>query len=176
MANTPSRPRQRRANARLTERQRAYALLATAHRALLDLHPAGSPAPWTEQRYRDLLRRHGAQDHRGRASATTMGYGQIDAALAEMETLGWQRRAGPALSIVHRCPPARAAQWRKLVAQWCTLADAGIVRDRSEAAMLAWCERHITEDRLEWASAATLARCIEGLRAWIFRELPAQAD
>ena len=164
-------PPKRSVSRRLTERQRAYALLRIA---LRDLQQR-DPETWTDAHYRALLRRHGAQDHRGRPSASTMGYAQIDAALAEMEAAGWQRTAGPALSIVHRAPPDRQGQWKKVVALWCALADAGVVRDRSEAAMLAWCARHIAEDRREWASGASLARCIEGLRGWLAREAPEPA-
>jgi hypothetical protein len=158
--------RQRHVKRRLTERQRLYALLRVA---LRDLQQQ-APQLWTEDHYRDLLRRHGASDHGGRPSASTMSYQQIEAALAEMRAAGWQSTAGPELSIVHRCAPELSGQWRKITALWCALADAGTIRDRSEAAMLAWCDRHIRADRREWASAQDLGTCIEALKSWAARD------
>ena len=141
---------------KLTDRERAYALLAIGRRDL----------GWSEARYREHLREHGARDHRGRPSASTMDYAQIDAALQGMVAAGWQQTATTERSIVGRCPPARARQWKKITALWIALAEAGIVRDRREPAMLAWCDRLISEDRREWAGPGSLARCIEALKDW----------
>lgn len=140
-----------------SDRHRAYALLGIARRAL----------GWDDDapEYRGLLAAHGAREHRGRPSAATMSYAQIAAALAAMEAAGW-RRTDLASSIIHRCHPARRAQWRKVCALWCALAESGAVRDRRESAMLAWCRRLVAEDRLEWAGARSLSTCIDSLRDW----------
>ncbi|WP_295452046.1 regulatory protein GemA [uncultured Thiodictyon sp.] len=148
------------AKRQLSDRQRAYALLGIARRDL----------GWTEDQYREHLAAHGATIYKGRPSASTMDYAQIEAALAAMETAGWQRSGGSESSIIQRCHPARRAQWRKVCALWIALAAAGTVRDRSEGAMLKWCRRLVTEDRIEWASVRSLHLCIEGLKDWAARE------
>lgn len=141
----------------MTDRRKLYALLRIAQRDLA----------WTEERYRRCLAGHGAKEHQGKPSATTMGFHQIEAALQEMQRAGWRRAAGR--SILSRCHKGRVGQWKKVIRLWCALADAGTVRDRSEQAMLAWCRRHIEESRIEWAGAASLNRCIEGLKSWAER-------
>lgn len=103
------------AKRQLSDRQRSYALLGMARRAL----------GWDESQYRAHLRAHGASDHQGRPSASTMTFAKIEAALAAMEAAGWPRQAPVEGSILHRCHPARRAQWRKVCALWCALADAG---------------------------------------------------
>lgn len=148
------------AKRQLSDRQRVYALLGVARRAL----------GWNEVRYRAHLAAHGAAEHDGRLSASTMSYAQIDAALAAMEGEGWQRTGGAEASIIQRCHPARRPQWRKVCALWCALGDAGAVRERAEAAMLAWCRRRVAEDRIEWASVRSLGLCIEALKDWAARE------
>jgi alkylated DNA nucleotide flippase Atl1 len=99
-----------------------------------------------------------------------MDYGQIEAALAGMRAAGWQHTAPLVGSIMQRCHRERRGQWGKVIRLWCILADAGTVRDRSEAAMLEWARRHLDEDLLEWAGARSLSRCIEGLKDWAARE------
>lgn len=148
------------AKRQLSDRQRVYALLGIARREL----------GWSEEKYREHLATHGAKVYRGRWSASTMDYAQIEAALAAMEAAGWQRTGGAESSIIQRCHPARRAQWRKVCALWITLAGTGAVRDRSETAMLAWCRRLVREDRIEWASVGSLHLCIEGLKDWTARE------
>jgi hypothetical protein len=147
------------AKRQLSDRQRAYALLGIGRRAL----------HWSDQQYRAHLAAHGAADHQGRASASTMSYAQIEAALAGMEAEGWQRTGGAESSIIQRCHPARRAQWSKVCAMWIALADGGKVRDRTETAMLQWCRTLVTEDRIEWASAGSLGLCIEALKDWSAR-------
>jgi hypothetical protein len=99
-----------------------------------------------------------------------MSYHQIEAALKAMEAAGWQRTGPAGGSILTRCHRERRGQWGKIIALWCVLADAGVVRERAEAAMLAWCKSLTREDRIEWAGAGSLSRCIEGLKDWALRE------
>ncbi len=138
----------------LDDRKRLYALLAVARREL----------GMEEEDYRALLRRLGAQERNGRPSAATMSLGQLRAVLAEMERMGFRRR-GP-----DRAQFWRAPRIRKITALWCALADAGVVRDRSEAAMQRWCARLTGTARLEWAGTEGLNACIEGLKRWAWRE------
>jgi len=145
----------------VTTRAALYARLGIARRALID-RPG-----WDEAQYRAHLAAHGATEHKGRPSAATMGTAQIESALKELEAItGRQPGEG---SILARCHKARRGQWGKVIALWCTMADAGAVRDRSEAAMLAWAKRHMHADRLEWAGPGDLNRAIEALKDWAAR-------
>lgn len=147
------------AGARTPEERRRglYAQLAQARKRLgLD-----------DDAYRALLARHGAQPKAGggEPSATTMTMQQILDALGELTAKAGRRRQ-PAL--------ANATGWRRrrlaLIARlWCALADRGVVRDPSEAAMAHWAQRHTQTHALEWASSAALNACVEGLKAWALR-------
>jgi len=144
----------------MSTRAALYARLGIARRAL-------AAQGWDEDRYRAHLAAHGADLHRGRPSASTMSGPQIEAALAPLETL--TGRAVAEGSILGRCNRQRRPQWSKVIALWCALADAGVVRSRGESAMLAWAGRYIRAARIEWASAPDLARCIEALKDWAAR-------
>ena len=135
-------------------RRQLYTLLQVAKRDL----------GWSEKSYRTHLAEHGAKEHQGRPSAATMSFAQLEDALAAMRDAGWKKQAPN--SILGRCHREYRPMWSKIIALWCGLADATQVRDRSERAMLGWCRRHIDEARPEWAGAASLNRCIEGLKDW----------
>jgi hypothetical protein len=115
-----------------------------------------------EEDYRCLLERHGAGLIGDKHSATTMTIDGLKAALDEMRAKGFTPQ-GKTL--------AGAADWRKpriakITALWCTLADAGVIKNRSEASMIKFCARLTHKPRLEWASANDLNACIQALRAW----------
>lgn len=140
------------------ERRRGlYAQLAVARKRLgLD-----------DDAYRALLARHGATPKAagGEPSATTMTLQQILDALGELTAKAGRRRQ-PAL--------ANATGWRRrrlalITRLWCALADRGVVRDPSEAAMAHWAQRHTRTHALEWASTEALNACVEGLKAWALR-------
>lgn len=134
-------------------RRRLYALLQVGRQAL----------GWSDDTYRDFLRDNGARGER--SSATTMSIGQLHQALEAMRALGFRPRRRDIATRDWRGP--RVA---KITALWCTLADAGVVRDRSERAMISWCASMTGTARLEWADSEALNRCIEGLKAWASRE------
>lgn len=115
-----------------------------------------------EADYRELLRRHGAQEKAGKVSATTMPIGGLAAAVMELRQKGFKPRN-----------PKR--DWRTprielIRALWHALADAGVVRKRDEAAMQRWCARITKKARLEWSDSRGLSQCIEGLKDWAHRE------
>lgn len=121
-----------------------------------------------EDAYRALLARHGAKEKDGRASATTMPEHGLLSAVAEMKAKGFRPKPG-------RGSAANAARSKrgliaKITALWCTLADAGVVRDRGEVAMVRWCARHTSVANLQWAAPADLVKCIESLKRWAQRE------
>lgn len=136
-------------------RRRLYTLLQVGRQTLgLD-----------EDSYRAILAAYGAREVDGRPSATTMSVSQLEQALEHQKRLGFRPKRRP----------GREDDWRqpridKITAIWCTLADAGVVRDRSERAMLRWCAGLTRKARLEWASSADLNACIEALKSWAARE------
>ncbi len=119
-----------------------------------------------EEAYRLFLARHGAKQVKGRYSATTMPIGGLEAALEEMKAKGFK----PTGKSRPRSQDWRRPRIEKITALWCALADAGVVRDRSEAAMVKWCAHHTKTAQLEWAKSAGLNACIEGLKSWSLRE------
>lgn len=60
-------------------------------------------------------------------------------------------------------------QSRKLRALWITMGQAGVVRDRREAALCAWCARQLglpQLDSLSFLKPAQRGRCIDDLVQW----------
>lgn len=117
--------------------------------------------------YRDFLKLHGAQVKNGRVSASTMSLKQLFQALQAMKRAGFVPRAK---SITDPQSDWRRPRINKIIALWCTLADADVVKDRSEKAMNAWCQSITKKARLEWAESPDLNACIEGLKKWAWRE------
>jgi phage gp16-like protein len=139
------------------ERTRLYRLLAVARREV----------GMSEDDYRQMLTSYGARaDADGYVSATTMSLTDLERALAHMKHVGFR----PRKRAVHNATDWRQPRIAKITALWCTLADAGVVRDRSERAMLRWCAGVTKRARLEWATSQDLNRCVEGLRSWAQRE------
>ena len=133
-------------------RHRLYRLLVVGKR---ELH-------MEEDSYRAMLERHGASLIGDKYSATTMTIDGLKAALDEMRAKGFAPQ-GKTL--------AGATDWRKpriakITAIWCALADAGVIRNRGEAAMVKFCARITGKARLEWAESEDLNACIQALRAW----------
>lgn len=136
-------------------RRRLYRLMEVGRKAL----------GWDEDTWRAFLADHGAQPVDGRPSRTTLSLAQLDACVADMKRLGFTPK--------RRQPPK--SDWRrpridKITAIWITLADAGVVRERSETAMRRWCAKQTGKARLEWCATEDLNRCIEALNDWARRE------
>lgn len=70
--------------------------------------------------------------------------------------------------------PSRAlapdAQSQKIRALWLSLADAGVVRNRSEAALAAYVKRQTGVDALQWLRPAQASAVIESLKKWLSRK------
>lgn len=71
---------------------------------------------------------------------------------------------------------ARDDQSRKIRALWLDLAQAGAVRDPSEAALASFVRRHTGADALQWLSVAQASRIIEHLKKWRARVKAAQCQ
>jgi phage gp16-like protein len=133
-------------------RYRLYAMLQVA-KAQLGMEDAD---------YRTLLARHGAKAADGKISATTMDFGGLIDAIDEMKSKGFR----PKGKSIHNAADWRKPRIAKITAIWCALADAGVIKNRSEASMLKFCARITHKARLEWAQSEDLNNCIQALRAW----------
>lgn len=127
---------------------------------------------WEEDFYRNtFLKRHGATDKNGKISAATMNITQLRLAFAEMKRMGFipKKKAGDNNNS-ESMSDWRDGRIKKITALWCALADAGVVKDRSEKAMQHWCSRLTHKAVLQWATSNGLNNCIEALKNWAERE------
>lgn len=121
-----------------------------------------------EEGFRAVLLRHGAKEVDGRASRTTMTIEQLDRAVKEFKRKGFRIKTKPRKAV-------DATDWRRprielITRLWCRLAEHGIVRDASEAAMVRWCYRLSRKAKLQWATSEDLNNCVEALKSWCERE------
>lgn len=147
----------------LLPRNRYYTLLQVGNQEL-----ARNRKDWDEAAYRGLLARHGATEHKGRFSASTMATTQLDAALQELKQLGFKPRAAQPRSKPRWDKSNhdwRAPRIKKLNAMWIALADAGVIKNRSEQAMHRWCENQVHDlTKLEWATTEQLNQAVEMMK------------
>lgn len=129
---------------------------------LAQIHIAKAQLGMAEDTYRDLLWTLGRV-----RSAADLDWGGRKRLLDHMRACGWQpkRKRGPGGR-----PLADDAQSRKIRALWLALADAGVVRNRSEKALLAYVKRQTGIDALDWLKMDQAGLVIEALKAWGKRE------
>lgn len=140
------------------DRYRLYKLLEVGKRELR----------MDDDSFRAMLARHGATEKDGHPSRQTMSIPDLDAALREMRAKGFKPR--PRRGRARNMEDWRAERIKKITALWCALADAGVVHNRSEKAMVAWCAGITKKARLQWTTTVDLNNCIEGLKRWAARE------
>ncbi|TNC80694.1 MAG: hypothetical protein C9356_12400 [Oleiphilus sp.] len=142
------------------DRNRYYKLLAVANRHLKELRPG-----FTDDDYRHILFMNGASEKNGKFSATTMTIEQLEAALDQCRSLGFKARFVPKKHGKASSPGWRNPRIGKLMALWNSLANAGVVNDRSRKAMERYCMNHVPGlERFEWISSAQLNTAIETLK------------
>ena len=132
-------------------------------RAMLSkVHIARKELAMTEDAYRDVLARITGAD-----SAKDLTSGQLHAVLGEFKRLGW---AAPA-------PKSRAhsPQARLVYALWKEMGEEGILSDRSQEALRAFCRRQSGVDAPEFLRADQANRVVEGLKGWRRRVLAERA-
>lgn len=138
---------------------RYYKLLPIAKRQL----------GWDDEFYREtILKQYGAkQDAKGKYSASTMSLGQLMQAYEHCKKCGFKptSKKGSAGNV----KDWRADRIKKITALWFALFDAGVVRDKTEAGMVAWCKAVTKKERLQWYTSGELNKCIEGLKSWADR-------
>jgi phage gp16-like protein len=128
---------------------------------LAKIHLAAKALRMDDETYRGMLRQVAGVESAAALSPT--GRGKV---LAHLKRLGWT----PRRRAVHNATDWRRPRIAKITAIWCALADAGVVRNRSEQAMVTWCANITRKPKLEWASSVDLNRCVEGLKSWARRE------
>ena len=98
---------------------------------------------------------------------------QLDRVIDELKRLGFKPRkpAAAAKSKPERRPLDTSDEASKARAVWLLLAEIGVVRDPSEAALNAYVRRQAGVDDLSWVR--DMLPVIEGLKAWAARTLPA---
>ncbi|MBL4783008.1 MAG: regulatory protein GemA [Porticoccaceae bacterium] len=152
--NTSSKPHKN------NPRQRLYKLLAVGNRDLQSQRHG-----FCDEDYRAILQQCGATEKKGKISATTMTVPELEGALTRLKNLGFKVRRLPRVKADWRAP--RIA---KLNAMWFAMADAGVVHDRSQEAMQAFCCTKVrTLSKLQWATTQQLNQCVEMLKKYADR-------
>ena len=133
---------------------------------LAKIHMAKKDLAMTDDSYRALLKRL-----TGFESASKLSLYERSKVLNEFKRLGWTPKTKTARTVTYTRPTSR-----KLVAQWLELHKQGKVRDKRNAALLAWAGKTTGRDdlkSLDWLEAADAHKCIEGLKKWLDREVKA---
>ena len=138
----------------------------TKQRLIQLIHIARNDLKMDEDTYRQML-----QGLTGTASTKNMDIIQLTKVMESMKKKGFRiKSAGKPTSGI---PLDDAPQSRKIRALWLEMADAGIVRDRSEKALSLWVKRETGISALRWLSDEQASNVIEKLKKWQRR--PARA-
>lgn len=116
------------------------------------LHLAKRDLALEDEDYRLILERT-----TGQRSASDLTSAQLDAALQEMQRLGWEPKPASGRASNPAATKARA--------MLISLGLMGVIRNSSEAALNAFARRQIGVDSLSWADQAQVYKLIEALKA-----------
>ncbi len=109
---------------------------------------------------------------KGKTSSKDCTTLQLDRVIDELKRLGFKpRKPVAAKPKPERRPLDTSDEGSKARAVWLLLAEIGVVRDPSEAALNAYVRRQAGVDDLSWVR--DMLPVIEGLKAWAARTLPA---
>lgn len=100
----------------------------------------------------------------GKSSTRDMTVPQLDTVLNAMKKRGFKIKAAKKASSAR--PLDDSPQSRKIRSLWLEMADAGIIRDRSEAALVRWVKRETGIDSLQWLNSEQASAIIEKLKQW----------
>lgn len=103
----------------------------------------------------------------GRGSCREMSAGELASLLDHYRGLGWRPRGADAPRRRDRLPADPVSP--KLRALWIAGWHLGVVRDRSEGALLAFVRREGRLDAARFATPAHLSRAVEALKLWLAR-------
>lgn len=123
------------------------------------IHIARHDLQMDEDTYRQML-----QGLTGKASTKELDISQLNRVLTSMKKKGFRIR--PARKTGTGVPPDDHPQSRKIRALWLEMADAGIIRDRSERALALWVQRETGISALRWLSNEQASSVIEKLKKW----------
>jgi len=129
---------------------------------LAQIHIAKKQLGLDEETYRLML-----HNITGKNSTKEMTINERYKVLAHLHKVGFKPKTKKSYSKITNWRKPRIA---KIVALWCVLFDAKIVKDKSYAAMENWCSTLTGKDSLNWSTANDLNKCIEGLKSWCNRE------
>ncbi|MDH4317916.1 MAG: regulatory protein GemA [Desulfobulbaceae bacterium] len=131
--------------------------------SLAKIHIAKKDLGLSEEEYRDIL-----QNRFGKQSSADLSQPQADQLIRHFQSLGWKpkQKSLPGFGGSLASDPMS----RKIRALWLELANGGVVRNRSEKALLTFVKGQVKVERLEWASTAQKAQIIEALKDWGKRE------
>jgi len=135
-------------------------MTASRNAMLAKVHIARKDLGMDEETYRAVISRmsNGKAD-----SAKALSDAALNDLLAEFKRLGWQAKATPRTA-------AKDPLAGKVRALWRALANAGVVRDRSEAALRGYVHRMTDKSDLRFCDAREKGRVIESLKQWAARE------
>lgn len=126
---------------------------------LAKVHIAKKALSLDEETYRAVISRMS----KGKAdSAKALSDTDLSDLLQEFRRLGWQAKATPRTA-------AKDPLAGKVRALWMALAEAGVVRDRSEAALRGYVQRMTGTSDLRFCDAGQKGRLIESLKQWAAR-------
>lgn len=133
------------------------AMLAKIHLAKKDLR-------LDDDTYRDILERI-----TGRRSSAECTAGELDDLVRHFKLQGFKPKVvagGKAEAVAPRARPRQAdhPSAKKARALWLSLAELGVVRERSEAALEAMARRQLGVEKLQWADQGQVFKLIEALK------------
>ncbi|MEI7150835.1 gp16 family protein [Pectobacterium carotovorum] len=99
-----------------------------------------------------------------KSSTRDMAVPQLDTVLNAMKKRGFKIKAAKKASSTR--PLDDSPQSRKIRSLWLEMADAGIIRDRSEVALARWVKRETGVDSLQWLNSEQASVIIEKLKQW----------
>lgn len=149
-------------------RRAAFAPHPHRRAMLAKVHLARKELGLAEADYRAVLYRVTRQE-----SAGALSDAELETVIAEFKRLGWQQKSrsvpssGSALKVgrASATRPADHPAARKARSLWISLAQLGVVRNSSEAALEAFARRQLGVDRLQWADQGQVYKLTEALKA-----------
>lgn len=128
---------------------------------LAKIHVAARDLGLDDEVYRQILCRL-----TGHRSAAELDQRQRRLVLDELKRLGFQQRTPAAAGTLR---PATGRQARMIRSLWAQLRQMGALRDPSEKALGAFCEKLTGIAAIQWLPPVEANKCIEVLKQWVAR-------
>lgn len=131
---------------------------------LAKVHLAIKQTGMTDDDYRGVL-----MDRFGVESSADLTTGQLHTLLDIFRAHGFKDTPGTRAKVKTKTELVSDDQSKMIRGLWLELRDAGVLRDPSEAGLMAFVRRQTHVERLEWLSTAKASQVIEALKAWVAR-------